>query len=458
MIARALEHARMQRGTYLEQLFDLLRIPSISTLPEHRPDIDRAAGWLAADMERIGLEHVAVMSTGGCPAVYGDWLHAGPDAPTVLVYGHYDVQPVDPLDLWASPPFEPEIREGRIYARGSNDDKGQAFAHLKAIESLLAAEGHLPVNVRVILEGEEEIGSPNLGPFVAAHRDLLAADAVLISDSAFLRPGQPTLPYGLRGIAAAEIRLSGPKTDLHSGGYGGTVNNPLLALARILAALHDEQGRVRIPGFYDRVRMLDADERAALARVPYTLQDWQAETGMTKPWGEPAFTLLERIGARPTCEVNGMGGGFQGEGSKTIIPSYAFAKITMRLVPHQDPDEITRLFTDYVRSIAPDDLRLEVTIGHRAPAVLTPREGPAMQAAAQAYQAVWGVEPVYSLGGGTIGVVASFQQELGAPVVLMGFSLPDAGAHAPNEWFAVEHYDKGIETIIHFYHALAAGS
>ncbi len=454
MLENALEHARSSHTRYLDQLIELLRIPSISTLSEHRADMERAAGWLADEMRRIGFHQVAVMPTGGHPVVYGEWLGAGEGAPTVLVYGHYDVQPVDPLDLWDSPPFEPQIRAGEVYARGASDDKGQAFVHLKAAESMLAANGSMPVNIKIILEGEEEIGSPNLERFVVEHNDMLAADSCLVSDGRIINRDQPSIVYGLRGMAYMEIRARGPRRDLHSGTYGGSVHNPAQVIAEIIAALHDENGTITIPGFYDRVRPLSDEERSALAEVPYTLEQWQAETGLKQPWGEREYTLLERVSARPTCEVNGVWGGFQGEGGKTIIPAEAGAKISMRLVPDQDPHEIASLFADYVRKLAGDQVELEVIQHVGAWWALTPLDSPEMQAASRAYEAGWGVAPVYTREGGSIPIVATFQKELGTPVVLMGFGLDD-NIHSPNEHFNLDHFYKGIETAIHYYYQLA---
>ncbi len=453
MLDRALEHARANRARYREQYFDLLRKPSISTLSEHRTDIQQTAEWLATDMVRAGLQGVQVIPTPGNPLVYGEWLGAGRDAPTVLVYGHYDVQPVDPVDQWLSPPFEPVERDGLVYARGASDDKGQMFLHIKAAESLLATGG-APVNLKFIFEGEEEVGSPSLEPFVLEHADLLAADSALISDGRIISPSQPSLVYGLRGMTYMEVRVHGPRRDLHSGSYGGTVHNPAQVLAEIIAALHDAEGRVTIPGFYDRVRLLSPDERAALSRVPYTLEQWQEETGLEQPWGEPEYTLLERAGARPTCEVNGIWGGFQGEGGKTIIPARAGAKISMRLVPDQDPHEVARLFTDYVRSLAPSDVQIEVIQLTGGWPAITPIDSPEMRAAARAYEVIWGVPPVFTREGGSIPIVATFQNRLKAPVVLMGFGLDD-NVHSPNEHFSLDHFYRGIDTVIHYYHYLA---
>lgn len=457
MIQPAIDYARANCGRFVSEFLELLSIPSISTLPEHRTDVERAAGWVAADLFKAGLRDVQVFSTAGHPVVYGEWTGAGDDAQTVLVYGHYDVQPVDPLELWDSPPFEPQIRSNRVYARGATDDKGQVVIHLKALEAMLKGSGSLPVNVKVLLEGEEETGSLALEAFVREQADRLRADSVLISDSSFLVAGQPAIPYSVRGIAAAEVRVRGPKTDLHSGGYGGTVHNPASALAAIIAALHDSSGRVQIPGFYDRMRPLSEAERDALRQVPYTLGDWQKATGLAKPWGEPEFSLVERFGARPTCEVNGMWSGFQGEGSKTIIPKEAGAKITMRLVPDQNPQEVTRLFVDFIRSIAPDDLTVDILVQDSCWPAITPLDTLEIEAASRAYQDVWGVSPVFTRGGGSIPIVATLQQVLKAPVILMGFGHPDAGVHAPNEWFGVDQFHWGIEAIIRYYSYLAKG-
>ena len=453
MLDKALDYARAHRDEYREQLFDLLRIPSISTLSENKGDIQQAADWLANNMSQAGFDNVQVMPTTGNPVVYGEWLGAGADAPTVLVYGHYDVQPVDPLDLWDTPPFEPEVRDGAIFARGASDDKGQAFIHVKAVESILAANGSLPVNVKLILEGEEEIGSPSLEAFVIDHKSMLAADSSLISDGRIVSPEQPSIVYGLRGMAYMEVIVRGPKRDLHSGSYGGSVHNPAQVIGEIIGALHDNNGTITIPGFYDNVRALSEEERAALAEVPYTQAQWQKETGLDKPWGEAAYSLLERTSARPTCEVNGIWGGFQGEGGKTIIPAEAGAKISMRLVPDQDPDRIANLFENYVRELAGSHVDLEVNNLVGAWPAITPIDSPEMKAAEQAYSEAWGVAPVFTREGGSIPIVAVFQNELNAPVVLMGFGLDD-NVHSPNENFRLDHFYKGIDTIINYLYAL----
>lgn len=456
-LEQALDDARARQAAYLQQLTDFLRIPSVSTLPAHADDVRRAAEWLAENMRAAGLQHVEVMPTERHPVVYGDWLLAGDDAPTVLVYGHYDVQPADPLELWESPPFEPVIRDGELYARGASDDKGQMFLHVKAVESMLRANGRLPVNVKMIFEGEEEIGSPNLERFVREHTDLLAADSALVSDSRILAEDRPSILYALRGLTYMEVVVRGPKRDLHSGAYGGSVHNPAQVVGEIIAALHDGEGRVLIPGFYDDVRSLSAEEREALNSVPYPLEQWQAETGLEEPWGEPEYTLLERLGARPTCDVNGIYGGFQGEGGKTIIPARAGAKISMRLVPDQDPERIARLFTEYVRSIAGDQVELEILNHNNGWWAITDIDSAEMHAAADAFAATWGSRPYFTREGGSIPIVATFQRELGTPAVLMGFGLDD-NIHSPNEHFRVAHFHRGIETVIHYYTNLAGQS
>jgi acetylornithine deacetylase/succinyl-diaminopimelate desuccinylase-like protein len=453
MLDAAVAHAHANQRRYFGQLCDFLRIPSISTLPAHRPDIYRAATWLAADMARIGLDNVQVIETAGHPVVYGGWLAAGPAAPTVLLYGHYDVQPVDPLELWQSPPFEPTIRDGLVFARGASDNKAQMFSHLKALESTLAANGRLPINVKVCFDGEEEVGSPNLEPFVAVHKALLAADSILISDGAMMGPDQPSIDYALRGVVSAEIRVTGPRRDLHSGSYGGTVHNPAQALAEIIAALHDADGRVTIPGFYDKVAPLSDAERELLRQASYTLDQWQAETGAPRPWGEPAYTLLERITARPTCEVNGIWSGFQGQGSKTIIPAEAGAKISLRLVAEQDPDETARLLADYVLSLTPDTVQVTVDLQPGARAAVTPFDSPTIAAASKAYEVAWGARPILSRAGGSLPIIAAMQRELGIPFVLMPFGLDD-NRHSPNEHYRLDNFYRGIDTAIHYYHYL----
>ena len=453
MLEDALTFARDNREQFLAALFEFLRFQSISTLPEHASNVIQTADWLVEQLTQMGFT-ANVVETEGHPLVYAENLTAGPDAYTVLLYGHYDVQPVDPLEDWVSPPFEPEVRDEVIYARGAIDDKGQVAIQLSALQAILAV-GELPVNIKILLEGEEESGSRAIMQYVADHTSQLAADSVLVSDTGFVLLGQPTIPYSLRGIISTEIRVSGPKMDLHSGRYGGTLRNPIHALADIISALYDDGGQVTVPGFYDAVRPLGADERELLGRLPYALEDWQRETGVEVPWGEDDFSLMERIGARPSLDVNGIMGGYQGEGGKTIIPAEASAKITMRLVTDQDPEVIATQFTDHVHSLAPSDLNVDVEIQELARPAFTPIDSPEVKEAARAYQAAWGKETVFMRGGGSIPVIAELQTALNAPVVMMGYGLPDAGVHAPNEHLLLDQFHRGTEAAIHYYYYLA---
>uniref|UniRef100_UPI0035B2B59B dipeptidase n=1 Tax=Promineifilum sp. TaxID=2664178 RepID=UPI0035B2B59B len=412
-------------------------------------------GWLARHMEAAGLENVRVIETEHHPLVYADWLHAGPAAPTVLIYGHYDVQPADPLDKWLSPPFQPEVREEYLYARGAADDKGQVYIHVKAVESYLRTAGRLPVNVKFIVEGEEEIGSANLHRFIPDQRDLLAADSALISDTAMLGPGQPALVYGLRGNCYVLLDITGPTRDLHSGTFGGSINNPLNALGHLIARLKDERGHVLIPGFYDRVRPLTLEEREMLAGFPLDADKWLRESGAPELWGEPEYTLAERIGARPTLDLTGLIGGYTGPGAKTVLPSTAHAKISMRLVPDQNPAEIATLFEQFVRAVLPPSVTAEVHLSGGSRAVLIDRDTPPMRAAAAAYEAAFGRAPVFMREGGSIPVVGQFQNDLGLPAVLMGFGLPGDRIHSPNERFYLPNFYQGIETSIRYLTLLA---
>ncbi len=445
------------KSRQLAELQDWLRIPSISTLSAHKNDVRLAAKWLATNMRQIGLENVVVINTDSQPMVYADWLHAGSDKPTVLVYGHFDVQPVDPLNLWHTPPFEPTVRGDDLFARGSCDDKGQTFIHVKAVEALLKTSGTLPVNVKFLVEGEEESGSVAINTYVRKHGDQLAADAVLISDTHILAPDVPAILYGLRGMWRAQITVTGSAQDLHSGAYGGAIHNANQALAEILAALHDPQGRVTVPGFYDDVRVLSSEERATLARVPYGDKEVLADSGAPTTYGEPDYSVVERIGARPTLEINGMWGGFIDEGFKTVIPSQAYAKISCRLVPHQDPAKIGKQVTAYLKQLAPPTVTIDVKpFNDGAVAFLTPYDTPAIQAASRAYQQIFGVEPIFTVEGGGIPVVNVFQDVLKAPIVLMGFGLPDDNLHAPNEKFHLPNFYKGIRTSIAFLQEMAS--
>lgn len=444
----------------LQELMNWLCIPSISTISAHKPDMIAAAQWLVENMRQSGFEHVELIETTGHPLVYGDWLHAGADKPTVLIYGHYDVQPVDPLALWTTPPFEPTVRPGPhgddLYARGAADDKGQTFLHIKAVEALLQCTGALPVNVKLLVEGEEEAGSRAIAEYVPAHTDKLAADLCLISDTGILAPDQPVITYGLRGGWSCEITVTGPAQDLHSGMYGGATHNPNQALCELLAALHDQEGRVTVPGFYDRVQELSAAERTLLAQVPYDEAKLLADNGAPAAYGEPEYTVVERIGARPTLEINGMWGGFITEGFKTVIPSQAHAKISCRLVPNQDPLEIGQLVTAHLQRLAPPTIKVEVRGRPGSPAYVAPIDSREIQLAAAAYEEIFGVAPVYKREGGGIPIVTKFQAALGAPIVLMGFGLPDDNLHAPNEKFHLPNFYKGIRTSIAFLQRLGA--
>ena len=443
----------------LDELCDWLRIPSISTLPNHKEDVQRAAEWLADDLRRAGLENVEIITTPAHPLVYADWLHAGSDKPTMLVYGHFDVQPVDPVDKWQTPPFEPTVKPGKmgadLYARGAADDKGQTFVHVKAVEALLNTVGALPVNVKFIVEGEEEIGSEHISQYVPDHRDKLQADVAVISDTHILAPDRPLILYGLRGMWTADITVTGPAHDLHSGSYGGAIHNANQALCELLATLHDAEGHITVPGFYDNVRVLSAEERSELAKVPYGKAEILAESGAPAIYGEPGYSIVERTGARPTLEINGIWGGFIGEGFKTVIPAEAHAKVSCRLVSNQDPARIGQLVTQYLEQLAPPTIRVTVDAHRGGPAFLTPLTSPPIQAAARAYRRTFGVAPLFSLEGGGIPVVNVFQDALKLPIVLMGFGLPDDNLHAPNEKFHLPNFYRGIETSIAFMQELA---
>lgn len=441
-----------REGRY-DSYLAFLRIPSISALPEHAADCRHAAQWLADALTQAGVEHAEVAETGGRPVVYADWLHA-PGAPTVLVYGHYDVQPVDPLELWTSPPFEPVIVGDRLLARGAADDKGHVHAHVMAVAALLATRGALPINVKYLFEGEEESGSENLDRWLAANRERLVADVVIISDTGFFEGNQPAITVGLRGLMYAQIDVVGTAVDLHSGTYGGTVQNPANALAQIVAALKGPDGRIRIPGFYDDVVALTETERAALEALPFDEDAYRRRLGVPALVGEVGYSVLERRGARPTLDVNGIWGGFTGEGSKTIIPAHAHAKVSCRLVAAQDPDRIFEAFRAYVGEIAPPGVMTTMRqLGGGRPS-LTPHDHPATKAAARALEATFGRAPVYIREGGSIPVCASFESILGVPVVLLGFSQPDDHAHAPNEWIDLNNYETGIRTFARMFDEL----
>jgi acetylornithine deacetylase/succinyl-diaminopimelate desuccinylase-like protein len=437
----------------LADLFEFLRFPSVSTQPEHRQDVADAAAWLVAQMQDAGLENAQAIETDGHPLVYADWLHAGEAAPTVLIYGHYDVQPVEPLELWESPPFEPEIRDGFIYARGGSDDKGQALIHVKAVEALLKTEGKLPVNVKFLVEGEEESGGASLTAFIPENKEMLAADVALVSDTAMLAPDQPAIVYGLRGMVYTMLDISGPALDLHSGEFGGAIDNPLNVLGHVISNLKDQDGRILIPGFYDDVRSLDPAEREILARNPMTEEQLLAETGAPQSWGEADFTITERLGARPTLDVHGIIGGYTGPGAKTVLPTHVHAKISMRLVPDQDPEIIAALYREYVQQLLPPTVKAEITVRGGAPASISDLNHPAMEAARIASMEVFGNEPIFKRSGGSIPVVGQFQHFLGLETILLGFGLPGDHIHSPNERFYVQNYFNGILTSIQFLEA-----
>ena len=444
----------LSRDRHVEELKAFLAIPSISALAEHAADLRRCADWIAGEMRRIGLHNVTLIETPGNPVVYADWLDA-PDAPTILFYGHYDVQPVDPLDQWASPPFEATVRDGEIYARGAADDKGQIFMHFKAIEAYMQKQGRLPVNIKFMLEGEEEIGSSHLDEFVRSHRRELAADVVVISDSPMLERGIPSICYGLRGMVYCQIDLRGSKTDLHSGSFGGAVANPAFVLAQVLAQMKDRSGRVRIPGFYDAVRPLTDEERAEWKKLPFNETRYRKEIGAPRLAGEKGYTVFERVWGRPTFEVNGLLAGFTGEGAKTVIPAVAMAKVSMRLVPDQQPEVVATLFENYVRKVTPRTVELKVTRMHGGKPWMAAFDNAFVRAAGRAIEQGFGKAPVFNREGGSIPVVSTFQEELGLPSVLFGIGLPDENSHAPNEKLDLENFHNGVIASAYLYREIA---
>src|SRR5215467_4413206 len=442
------------RDRYVQELKQYLAIPSISAMPQHAGDVKRCAEWTADEMRRVGLENVRLVETPGFPVVYGDWLGA-PGQPTILFYGHYDVQPVDPVNLWESPPFEATVRDGEIYARGAADDKGQVFMHLKAIEAHLKNGGQLPVNLKLIVEGEEEVGSANLDDFIRSNKSQLAADVVVISDSAMFDRGVPSICYSLRGLVYCQIDVRGTKSDLHSGVFGGAVINPNMALVQILAQMKDRGGRIKVPTFYDDVRPLSDAEREAWKKLPFNEKKYRKDLGAPKLFGESGYSTLERVWARPTLEVNGMLGGFTGEGAKTVIPAVSMAKVSMRLVPNQNPDTIAKLFDAYVQDVAPKTVEVKVTRMHGGKPWMTSYDNVYVQAAARAIERGFGQKPVLTREGGSIPVVSTFQEELGLPSVLFGVGLPDENAHAPNEKLDVQNFHSGIIASAIFYEEIA---
>lgn len=449
----ALEYAQENRDRFLEELIDFVSIPSISTDPGSKPDMQRAAEWVAQQLRYLGMQSVEIFPTQGHPVVYGESLGAGPGKPTVLIYGHYDVQPPEPLELWQSPPFKPTQRGENLYGRGASDMKGQVMVTLKAFESL-ARSGELPINVKFIIEGEEEIGSPNLDEFITGHKDLLACDFALNPDSGMIGAQTPTITYGLRGLAYFELRISGPDHDLHSGMYGGAVHNPAQVLCDLIASMHDRDGRVTLPGYYDTVRSLSEEERAELARLPMDEDFYMKQTGAPALSGEAGYSPVERVSARPTLEVNGLLSGFTGEGSKTVLPAHAMAKISMRLVPEQDPEAVYQQLLQYLEEHAPPTIKWEVVKMTGSPASIADREIPAVTALSQALEATWGVRPLFRREGGSVPVVAQMQSILGVESVLTGFGLPDDNLHAPNEKIHLPTFFRGIEAITRYFNIL----
>jgi acetylornithine deacetylase/succinyl-diaminopimelate desuccinylase-like protein len=450
----AIEQTRAHAAQAEQELTQFLAIPSISTSDEHSESVHDCALWLRDHLVSINMPRVELIPTDGHPIVYAEHVEAGASAPTVLFYGHYDVQPVDPIDLWTSPPFQPTIREGKVFARGATDDKGQVFAHIKAIEAMIASSP-LPINIKLLIEGEEEIGSPNLGPFVEANKEKLRCDAVVVSDTAMFAPGRPSLVVGLRGLAYVQIDVQGPNRDLHSGQYGGPVVNPLNALCEIIAYMRGTDGRIAIQGFYDDVRTLTPEERAEFAALGYDDARLMEDVAVAALGGEDSFTTLEKLTARPTLDVNGIGGGYQAPGAKTVLPAKAMAKVSMRLVPDQTSARVVQLVRDHVARVAPAGVLVTVTDLHGANPVLVPRGNKAMDAAALALEETFGVPCVYPREGGSIPVVEMFDRLLGVPTVLMGFGLSTENLHSPNEHFDLGNYHKGIEAAIRFYSHLA---
>ena len=443
------EYQQKNKDRFLNELLELLRIPSVSARSEHKPDMLKCAEAVKKRLLDAGADKAEVFQTAGHPVVYGEKI-IDPKKPTVLVYGHYDVQPADPLNLWNSPPFEPVIKDGKIFARGSCDDKGQFYMHVKALETMVQTNS-LVTNIKFCIEGEEEVGSSNLAEFVKGHKDLLKADVILISDTAMLSLENPSMDIGVRGLSYIEVEVTGPDRDLHSGVYGGAVANPITILAKMIASLHDENNHVTVPGFYDGVVEATPEERKKLNKAPYNEEEYKKDLGVKELWGEKGYTTNERTGIRPTIELNGIWGGYIGEGSKTVLPSKAFAKISARLVPDQESDKITKLLTDHLKKIAPPSVTVEVRPHHGGEPYMTPIDSKAYKAAAAAIIETFGKEPIPVRGGGSIPICSLFEQELGIKIVFMGFGLDSDNLHSPNEKFNLENYYKGIETIPYFH-------
>lgn len=443
------EYQEKNQDRFLNEMIDLLRIPSISAKSEHKEDMLRCAEAVKNSLIAAGCDKAEVMPTHGYPVVYGEKI-ISKDAPTVLVYGHYDVQPADPLELWHSGPFEPVIKDGKVFARGSADDKGQFYMHVKALE-LMCKTNTLTTNIKFLIEGEEEVGSPNLGAFVAANKELLKADVILISDSAMLSMENPSLDTGVRGLSYIEVEVTGANRDLHSGTYGGAVANPITILSKMIASCHDENNHITIPGFYDDVVEAGPAERALINKAPFDEASYKSELGIKEVWGEKGFSTYERTGIRPTLEVNGIWGGYTGEGAKTVLPSKAYAKISARLVPNQSADIITKKLIDYFTSIAPDSVQVKAQLHHGGEPYMTPIDSKGYLAAAKAIETTFGKTPIPVRGGGSIPICSILEKELGIKIVFMGFGLDNDNLHSPNEKYNIENYFKGIETIPYFH-------
>ncbi|MGK7370270.1 MAG: dipeptidase [Candidatus Halalkalibacterium sp. M3_1C_030] len=452
-MSKVKDYIDSHKDDFKDELFELLRIPSISTNSEHKEDVLDAARYLVDRLNALDLDRVELFETDGNPIVFAE-LISDESKPTVLVYGHYDVQPPEPVGKWESPPFEPTVRNGNIYARGASDDKGQSFTHVKALEAYRKTDTDFPVNIKFIFEGEEEIGSPHLVPFINEHKDMLECDMVLISDTAMFAEDTPSLTYGLRGLAYMEVHVAGPNRDLHSGVYGGAVENPANVLANIIAKLKNDEGVIQIPGFYDDVIELDEEEREAYEKLPFDEESFKKDLGLDALHGESGYSTLERTSARPSLDVNGLWGGYQGEGAKTVLPAEAGAKISMRLVPDQDPKKIARMFKEYVESLAPKTVEVSVSEHHGGHPAITDLSFYGLQAAAEAFKEVYEKEPLFTREGGSIPIVADFENVLGAQSILMGFGLNSDAIHSPNEKFALKDFYRGIETSAKFFELL----
>jgi len=452
---KAQEYSQQHADRFQEDLFELLRIPSLSGDPGHADDVTRAAEWLAEHLQSLGIENARVMPTAGLPVVYGEWLGAGDDKPTVLVYGHYDVVPAEIEDGWDAPPFEPVVKDGKIFARGATDNKGQLFIHIKALESYLRTSGKAPVNLKFLIEGEEEIASPNLTPFIKEHQDLLKADLCVISDTSMRAIEEPAITHSLRGMTYIEIEVEGPKEDLHSGLWGGAAHNPALALVEIIGKLYNTDNTIAVPGFYDDVVPLTDAEREMIAKTDLSEDQYKATTGVPAIWGDENYTIRERLSARPTLDINGFWSGWTGPGPKTIIPQKAGAKLSSRLVGNQDPEKIFSLMKDYIESITPETVNVKIELLTTGLPALIPFDIPVMQAAVRAYEKGWGHSPVFTRGGGSIPVVADIANVLDIPVVMMGYGLDSDGLHSPNEHYRIEMFQRGIKTAIIYLDELA---